>query len=191
MNWNFFSKLFKRKQHTDNTPTTKPTIYKVGLKDIAGCNFTTEQYIFQFPKPDTPLEALIRDNLDKIEHALDMDRGYLVYMPSRASEILEKQAYNNPAKDWDAEVNAADLNTLLLDMVTSVDVITKPCLFHYRGKGLAGTDPISEENYFENYFNVATFEETDDLDSLIKQLKRLGIRMQSSDSTMFQLVKPQ
>ncbi|MBQ2173552.1 MAG: hypothetical protein II453_00280, partial [Alphaproteobacteria bacterium] len=193
MNWNFFSKLFKRKQHTDNTPTPKPTpkptFYMVALKDVARCNFTTEQYIFQFPKPDTPLEALIRDNIDKIENALDMDSGYLVYMPYRASEILEKQAYNNPAKDWDAEVNAADLNTLLLDMVTSGDIITKPCLFHYKGKGLAGGEPFSNEHYIENYFNVATFEETDDLDSLIKQLKGLGVRKHYSD-IMFSLVMP-
>lgn len=193
MNWNFFSKLFKRKQHTDNTPTPKPTpkptFYMVALKDVARCNFTTEQYIFQFPKPDTPLEALIRDNIDKIENALDMDSGYLVYMPYRASEILAKQAYNNPAKDWDAEVNAADLNTLLLDMVTSGDVITKPCLFHYKGKGLAGGEPFSNEHYIENYFNVATFEETDDLDSLIKQLKGLGVRKHYSD-IMFSIVMP-
>lgn len=189
MKWDFFSKLFKRKQQTDNTPTPKPKFYRVGLKDVAGCNLTTEQYIFQFPKPDTPLEALIRDNIDKIENALDMDSGYLVYMPYRASEILAKQAYNNPTKDWDAEVNAADLNTLLLDMVTSGDVITKPCLFHYKGKGLAGGEPFSYEHYIENYFNVATFEETDDLDSLIKQLKGLGVRKHYSD-TMFSLVMP-
>lgn len=101
MKWDFFSKLFKRKQHTDN--------------------------------------------IDKIENALDMDSGYLVYIPYRASEILAKQAYK-----------------------------------------LAGGEPFSNEHYIENYFNVATFEETDDLDSLIKQLKGLGVRKHYSD-IMFSL----